>query len=116
MCDKPEFKNIQVKLLYMRIQDVRSKIENRFIQNRYPFFFNKVKDRVFITSIDIEIVISKEYLKVIMEGEKFLCIETTPSLYNYAVFIYYLHIIFPYRFIFIKIINKILKVFDTKSA
>lgn len=100
----------------MKTQDVCSKIENQFIQNHYPFFFNKVNDKVFITSIDTEIVISKEYVKVIIEGEKVLVIETKRSLYHYAVFIYYLYTIFPYRFIFTNLINKILKLFNEKRA
>ncbi|MEM1973588.1 MAG: hypothetical protein QXN68_02225 [Thermoplasmata archaeon] len=100
----------------MKAQDVCSIIENRFIYNHYPFFFNKVNGKVFITSIDTEIVISKEYVKVLIEGERVLDIKTTHSLYKYAVLIYYLYLIFPYRFIFTKLINKILKIFDLEKA
>lgn len=98
------------------MQDVSAKIENHFIQNHYPFFFNKVNDKVFITSIDIEIIISEECVKVFIEGEKVLYTETPHSLYKYAVFIYYLYTIFPYRFICIKLINKILELFDKKCT
>ncbi|MEM5877734.1 MAG: hypothetical protein QXF12_02515 [Candidatus Aenigmatarchaeota archaeon] len=99
----------------MKTQDVCSRIENRFIHNQYPFFFNKVNDKVFITSIDTEIVISKEYIKVLIECERVLSMKTTHSLYKYAVVIYYLYIIFPYRFIFTKLINEILKIFDREQ-
>lgn len=98
----------------MEMQDVHSKIASRFIQNNYPIFFNKVNDKVFITSIGIEVIISKQYVKVIVDDEKNIKIKTSCSLYKYAVSIYYLYTILPIKFFIRKLINKILKLFENE--